>query len=69
MFPFYTPWKHQKTKGSDVFRGIKKRTLAASELILTRIHDLYNTEFVILTEMQDDLLRLSKKIFKLRNFA
>ena len=35
MFPFYTPWKRQKTRGfSDVFRGYRKRTLAWNRLTI-----------------------------------
>ena len=32
MFPFYTPWKHQKIKGFLVFSGRKMRILARSGL-------------------------------------
>ena len=33
MFPFYTPWKHQKTKGfPGVFRGYKMGILAKNGL-------------------------------------
>ena len=28
LVTFDTPWKHQKTKGSDVFRGYGKRPVA-----------------------------------------
>ena len=27
MFPFYRPWKHQKTRSSDVFRDYKMGAL------------------------------------------
>ena len=32
MFPFYNPWKHQKTWFSGDFRGYKIGTLAKNEL-------------------------------------
>ena len=38
MFPFYTPRKHQKTKGG-VFRGYKMRTLVRNGLILIFVLD------------------------------
>ena len=28
MFPFYTPWKHQKIRDSGVFKGYERETLA-----------------------------------------
>ena len=39
MFPFYTPWKYQKTKGfAGVFRGYKMGTLAGVKVVFSWDH-------------------------------
>ena len=47
MFPFYTPWKHQKTCGFLLFsRGLKMGTLARNRLI-TKVNSKVSLVFQV----------------------